>query len=400
MLEQLLQPEIWKKYYEHKIEKGHLTEPDREELREFIEKEQYRDTVEKILQGGGFSNPRKICLSKMHTSKKRIVYTYETAENHVLKVLTYLLHRKYDTIFAPNLYSFRPGIGVKNAVYTLTHTKNIAGKWSYKADISNYFNSIPVGRMLERLKMVLKEDEDVFCFIALLLQNPKVQTEGKIIEEEKGIMAGTAISTFLANVYLASLDHYFRDKGTLYARYSDDIILFADTKEELEENIAHLQQILSASGLVMNPAKECITGPGKMWTFLGISYHNGVVDVAPVSVEKLKAKMRRKTRALMRWKARKGATGEQAAKAFIRVFREKLFENPAQHELTWARWYFPLINTAESLKMLDQYSESCVRYLVTGKHTKAAYNCRYEDIKRLGFVSLVNQYYKKEKAVW
>ena len=50
--------------------------------------------------------------------------------------------------------------------------------------------------------------------------------------------------------------------------------------------------------------------------------------------------------------------------------------------------------------MLDQYSESCARYLVTGKHTKAAYNCRYEDIKRLGFVSLVNQYYKKEKAVW
>ena len=118
MLEQLLQPEIWKKYYEHKIEKGHLTEVDREELREFIEKEQYRDTVEKILQGGGFSVPRKICLSKMYSSKKRIVYTYEKTENHILKVLTFLLQRKYDTVFASNLYSFRPGTGVKNAAST------------------------------------------------------------------------------------------------------------------------------------------------------------------------------------------------------------------------------------------------------------------------------------------
>ena len=99
----------------------------------------------------------------------------------------------------------------------------------------------------------------------------------------------------------------------------------------------------------------------------------------------------------MRWQARKGATGENAAKAFIRAFNRKLFENTAEHELTWVRWYFPLINTTDSLKIIDEYSQQYIRYLATGKHTKAAYNFRYEQMKELGYISLVNRYYKLEK---
>ena len=99
----------------------------------------------------------------------------------------------------------------------------------------------------------------------------------------------------------------------------------------------------------------------------------------------------------MRWKVRNQVSGEHAAKAFIRVFNKKLFENDMEHELTWARWYFPLINTTDSLKTIDQYSQSCIRYLATGKRTKAAYNFRYDEMKKLGYVSLVNRYYKGDK---
>ena len=190
------------------------------------------------------------------------------------------------------------------------------------------------------------------------------------------------------------MDHYFADAGVLYARYSDDIIVFGTTEAEREQRAETILRFLREAGLTVNPAKEARTAPGEMWTFLGICYRDGVVDVAPASVEKLKAKMRRKARALLRWQARKGTTGVNAAKAFIRVFNRKLFENPVEHELTWARWYFPLINTVESLKTIDEYSQSCIRYLATGKHTKAAYNFRYGQMKELGYISLVNCYYK------
>ena len=103
--------------------------------------------------------------------------------------------------------------------------------------------------------------------------------------------------------------------------------------------------------------------------------------------------MRRKTRALERWQKRNALSGEKAAKAFIRIFNRKLFESPDDSELSWCRWYFPLINTDESLKAIDHYAQDCVRYLATGTRTKARFNLRYDDMKRLGYRSLVNAYY-------
>ena len=394
MLNLLSRRDIWQEFQEYKLSGGHLSKKDERALSEFIESRGYLPAVEKILRGEGFAPPKKTAISKMSSEKKRIVYPYGEDENWVLKLLTYLLQRKFDYLFAYNLYSFRPRKGVRDAVKRLVRTPGIRQMWSSKVDISNYFNSVPVERLLPLLRETLRDEPGVFGFLEALLSNPLVNDRGTLIPETKGIMAGTPVSTFLANLYLAHMDHHFADAGVCYARYSDDIILFAASEATLETNIASIHHFLEDAGLTINHSKEARTAPGEMRTFLGICYQDGIIDVAPASVKKLKAKMRRKSRALVRWQVKKEATGVQAAKAFIRVFNQKLFENPLEHELTWVRWYFPLINTATSLKAIDAYSQSCIRYLATGKHTKAAYNFRYEQMKELGYISLVNRFYQ------
>ncbi len=107
--------------------------------------------------------------------------------------------------------------------------------------------------------------------------------------------------------------------------------------------------------------------------------------------------MRRKTRSLQRWRQRNGVDGTRAAKAFIRIFNRKLLESPADSELSWCYWFFPVINTADSLREIDAYAQDCVRYLVSGRRTKARYNVRYGDMKALGYRSLVHAYYEGEK---
>ena len=158
-------------------------------------------------------------------------------------------------------------------------------------------------------------------------------------------------------------------------------------------SLSDLENYLSENGLSVNPKKESRFSPGESWIFLGFQFSPDGIDVAPVSVEKIKAKMRRKTRALKRWSDRKSQSGTNAAKVFIRTFNRKLFENPIDHELTWARWYFPMLTTADSLRIIDQYAQSCIRYLATGTRSKASYNFRYEEMKQLGYISLVNRYY-------
>lgn len=392
----LSDPAVWAAFYAYKIEGGHLSRQEQTDLENFIAAEGYLAPAEAILRGDGFAPPHRRCIRKLHSQKKRIVYQYKREENYLLKLLTWLLAKRYDGIFADNLYSFRRHCSAKDAIRKLVRTPGIDELWAYKVDIHDYFNSVPTLQLLPLLERTLADEPEVYRFLEQLLTDPTVEENGRLITASKGIMAGTPTSTFLANLYLSEMDHYFAERGILYARYSDDIIVFAESEEMLDKQIDVIAHYLQSAGLEINPSKECRYVPGEQWTFLGIAYQKGIVDVSPVSLEKLKGKMRRKTRALMRWKAKKGAEGIHAAKAFVKAMNRKLYDNDAEHELTWTRWYFPLINTAKSLEEIDRYSGECIRYLATGKRTKGRFNFRYEEMKALGYISLVNRYYRRQ----
>ena len=391
MLEQLKNERCWEDFYAYRTS---LVCPKdfAKELRSFIDEKRYLPVCERIERGERFPLPKKAVISKMSSQKKRTVYVYTKDENTVLKMLTWLL-RRYDGVFSPALYSFRPGRTAKDAVRTLTRTRGIWQKYGYKADIHDYFNSVPVERFLPLLEQTLADDPQTFSFLRSLLEEPFMLQDGREIPESKGIMAGTPLSAFYANLYLKDLDAHFCEAGIPYARYSDDIILFADTQEERDGHVSFLRAFLADHGLTLNPAKERFFAPGDPWTFLGFVCSEGCVDIAPATVRKLKQKMRRKARALQRWRKRNGLSGEKAAAAFIRIFNRKLLENSADSDLTWSYWFFSVIDTADSLHEIDLYAQDCVRFLISGTRTKARFNVRYEDLKKLGYRSLVHAYY-------
>ena len=141
LISRLTDPGLWQEYFEYKRSCGRLLNREEQELSAFIQQEKYLRVVENIRSGGTFPPPKKSAISKMNSAKKRIVYTYPPAENQVLKLMTYLLLRQYDGCFSDNLYSFRAGRTPKDAIRRLTRHPGISRMWSYKADISNYFNS-------------------------------------------------------------------------------------------------------------------------------------------------------------------------------------------------------------------------------------------------------------------
>ena len=392
LLDSLSLRSCWESFYDYKTSLA-CPKAFAQSLRAFIDEERYLPVCRAIEKGEPFPLPAKSVISKTGTEKKRTVYTYPEPENTVLKLLTWLLLRRYDALFSPALYSFRPGRTAKDAVTSLRARTGQDRMWAYKTDVHNYFNSIPVDRLLPLLREAALEDERLQTFLCRLLAEPFVLWEGRPVREEKGIMAGTPLSAFYANLYLREMDGYFTKMGVPYARYSDDVILFAKDREKAEELAAQLRRFLEARGLAVNPEKETFYAPEEGWVFLGFLCRGREVDIAPVSVRKIKAKMRRKTRALLRWRKRNGAEGEKAAAAFIRIFNRKLLESPGDNELSWKHWFFPVITGADSLKVIDRYAQDCLRVLICGKHTKSRFNVRYADLKRLGYRSLVHEYY-------
>ena len=395
ILYQLNQQSLWWEYLAYKSEKNHFTAKETQELTEFIESKKYEDVVKKILNHESLSIPKKNLINKLG-GKKRTVYSFQEDENRVLKLLSYLLYR-YDDKQSPGCYSFRKGFGVHKAVYKIISTPGIANMWSYKLDIKNYFNSISIPLLLPVLEQMIADDDLLYQFFCRMFSENKALFGSEIILENRGVMAGTPTSPFLANIYLNELDAYFTGRGILYARYSDDIIVFAKTEEKLMEYKNILHDFLRKYELSVNADKEKYSKPLEAWEYLGIEYQHGRIDLASGTKQKLKGKIKRKARALYRWKLKKNATDEQAMKVMIRIFNRKFFESRNPHDLTWSRWFFPIVTEKTGFKEIDAYLQQYIRYIATGCHNKKNYKITYDVLKELGYKSLVNEYYKAKK---
>ncbi|MBQ8424744.1 MAG: hypothetical protein IJX17_01830 [Clostridia bacterium] len=393
VLDLILEEKKWLEFLDYKITQSNLSKIEEQELKEFVLNKNYLPIATSIFKGEySFSFPKKSLINKMGSTKKRVVYTFNKNENLILKFIVYLM-KDYDKFFASNCYAFRTGQTVKKALNHIISTPNIDDYYAYKLDISNYFNTILVDKFLPILKKFLN-DEKLFNLFKNILTNNKCYYNNEIIEENRGVMAGTPFSTILANIYLTDIDKYFESNNILYARYSDDIIIFLKTITEIEDYKNILKFKLKNKSLKINTNKEILFKPHTSWNFLGFSYNNKEIDLSPITLQKIKDKIRRKTRAIYRWKIKNNKSTEHSIKVLIRVFNNKFYRETNTKDLTWCKWYFPIITTHKSLKIIDEYLISYLRFLSSGRFTKKNFNITYNYLKSLGFKSLVNEYYK------
>ena len=393
IISQLTLQETWEEFLAYRLMKGRFNWHEFDEADAFVEREDYLPLAKKIAEGEGLGLPTKKLVNKMGSGKKRVVYSFAPDEMLILKLIAFLLY-KYDDQFAPNCYAFRRGLKASDAVFKINKSIRNQKMWAYKLDIHDYFNSIDIDILLPMLKELLADDQPLYHFFEKLLTTNLAINNGQIIEEKHGVMAGTPTAPFLADVYLKEVDRYFYNKGVVYARYSDDIIMFApdyDTLQQYKDKMCHF---LAQYHLEVNPDKEKIYSPDEAYEFLGFKCHGHDIDISEATKKKMKGKISRKARSLLRWSHKNHIEPEKAMKGLINYFNRKFFESDDPETLTWSRWFFPVINQTEGLKEIDHYLQQYIRFLSTGKHNKTNYRVDYEQLKALGYRSLVNEYYK------
>jgi hypothetical protein len=155
-----------------------------------------------------------------------------------------------------------------------------------------------------------------------------------------------------------------------------------------------LFQFLKKYQLTVNQDKEKIFTPNEAYEFLGFKCNAGKIDLSDATKQKLKGKIRRKSHALFRWKTIKNADTVHTMQVLIKRFNRKFFETDNSDDLTWSRWFFPVINQSEGLREIDRYLQQNIRYLSTGKYNKTNFKVHYETLKKLGYRSLVNEFYR------
>ena len=386
IIDRILQKESWEEFLEHKKCHGHLERGEEAEWRAFIEAERFRE----LPVAGELPLPVRKEINKSGSDKKRVIYSYPEPFNSILKGIAFQLYR-YDDLFEDSCYAFRRNKSAADALKRLTQLNGDAKCWCLKADISNYFNSIDTGRLLDSLVFLRAEDERLFqLFRELLLKDKVEDAEGNVFVEQHGAMAGIPVAPFFANVYLSDLDRLF-DKER-YFRYSDDLLLLADSEAELYALRDRLFTALEEHRLKLNEKKLHVYAPAEAVEYLGFSVCGKEVDLSDSTKEKLKGKIRRKARALRRWSEEKKLPGERGAKGFIRAMNRKLFSAEGK-EFSWSRWFFPLLTTDQGLRELDAFMQQYIRFCVTGRHYKGNYRIRYETLKSWGYRCLVHEWW-------
>ena len=389
LTDSLKNEEVWEQFRQYKLSRDNMTKREKEFLQSYITNKKYLPLAQTL----SFSLPAKRLINKGSSGKKRVIYTFPENEVWVLKLLTWLMY-KYDGLLCKSCYSFRRQRTAHDAIRELRRTDGIDSAWVLKLDIHDYFNSMPSQLLVRELADFITDDEKLLSFLTQLFSLDKAMWKNSEVRENRGAMAGTPLSAFCANIYLTDLDRRFELLGVPYFRYSDDILVLAQTRQQAIEYYELIKEHVKAKGLELNEEKFSLSAPGEPWDFLGFGYRSGETDLSQAAVRKMKAKIKRKAAMLYRRKCKKGLSSDECAAELIRIFNKKFYATQEGSELTWCRWYFPVLTTDRSLRELDSYLEQNVRFIFTGRYYKGNYRITYGHIKQLGLRSLVNEFHK------
>jgi hypothetical protein len=161
-----------------------------------------------------------------------------------------LIRHHFDGSFSSRSFAYRPG---KSTLSALEMARSVAlnSPWVLSLDITKCFDSIDQERLLGILSERIT-DQALLSFIRALLSSSKVNG--------LGLLQGSPASNVLSNVYLDRLDKWLEARGVEFARYADDVRVFAKSKLEAESLLSDVRRFLGDElGLALNEKKTAVT---------------------------------------------------------------------------------------------------------------------------------------------
>lgn len=330
--------------------------------------------------------------------KKRLVYKYELRDRYIMGALYRAFSFYFRDKVSYNCFSYKRNVKTLDAIEYLLSDKNLIKKHGVKLDISAFFNSVSREYLKGVLDELFNSEPKLKKIMYELYMDDTTLYKGEIIQEYKSLIPGTSLSSFISNYCLREIDNLIADKmGITYARYSDDIIMFADTPEELNVYLQIIKDGIKELGLEINEEKYEWIQPGDEITYLGLTIKGDRIDIAKSTADKFKRKIKQDCRRGAKRIEIKGKDPYNQARKVFRKYNKRVYKTYIEDEskFGWAYYVFRYINTMDTIRELDFYLKDRVRQMITGKNNSA--NIRKvpnEMLEELGYISLCGMYKK------
>jgi group II intron reverse transcriptase/maturase len=194
--------------------------------------------------------------------------------------------RRYQNIFAPQSYAYRPHRGALKAVSVVEEkVKDPNVRYVARIDIRDFFDTID-HKLLRNMLIGGGTSENLTRFIMMFADNPRFDGT-QIITPHTGVPQGSPLAPVLSNIYLDYFDKEMNKTGISFLRYADDIIIFGRNSDEAGNHMNYAIKVLETLKLDVSIDKTRIYSTDSGFIFLGFFFNkNGKVPSSD-SVEHL-----------------------------------------------------------------------------------------------------------------
>ena len=288
----------------------------------------------------------------------RTVYVNEPIDRIFLSIANDLLFDLMPEMVHPACKSYQTGIGCGKVVQEVSlkivslHMNGVIG---WKADLSKYFDSVPLKFIDEAFdKVEAKYGHSALIDVLRKYyhcdlyfdENNQLQTKFQSLKQ------GCAVASWLADVLLYDLDAELTALDEFYTRYSDDMLYIG---QSYEQAMTILEQRLEERTMKLNPKKvEYLTS--ECWfKFLGYSIKGANISLSQSRIKTFQREIERRT-------IRNPKTSLQRA---INAVNRYLYKGDGEH--SWATQILPVCNVRSDIDELNKFVMDCLRAVKTGK---------------------------------
>jgi group II intron reverse transcriptase/maturase len=199
--------------------------------------------------------------------KVRQLGIFSVRDRVVQHGLLRLIQPDWETVFLDCSYAYRHGRGVQKAVAQVTQILAEGCCHVLRADIDSFFDTMNHQVLLDLISERLT-DHRLLNLIKCILRIT-IYTNNQFHQMTQGVIQGGTCSPFFSNIYLHTLDRIMMQGGHHYLRFSDDIIILAQSKEQLIQALEQMTITLRQLKLGLNDSKTKISHLNNGFSFLG-----------------------------------------------------------------------------------------------------------------------------------
>ena len=252
--------------------------------------------LSEALKAGTFSPQaiRRVHIPKPGTTETRPLGIPTVRDRVVQAAVVNVIEPIFERGFAEHSYGFRPGRGCKDALRRVSKLLEQGYVHVVDADLKGYFDSIPHGQLMARVKERIV-DGRVLRLIGDFLK-ADILDDMKRWTPEQGAPQGAVLSPLLSNIYLDPLDHLLARHGIEMVRYADDFVILCQTAEDAAKALELVKQWVSDNGLTLHPDKtRIVDSRTESFDFLGYTFQGREHWPRKKAVQKMRDTIRAKT---------------------------------------------------------------------------------------------------------